>query len=168
MTGFRKSRGDSGGESRGTVGVAILGAAQLALVLWIAGASHAFEYGNEESSRPILGVVAILSVMFALSMVSLFLALRLPDTRRLTWLVLAVAIAMRSVLLWSEPIQEVDIYRYIWDGAVTSQGISPYRFSPQSITDGEQRNVEIDSLVDLLTNAPGLGSVPKLPFQEIS
>ncbi len=151
MTGFRKSRGK--------FGVAILGAAQLALVSWIAGASHVFEYGNEESSRPILGVVAILSVMFALSMASLFLALRLPDTRRLTWLILGFAIAMRSVLLWSEPIQEVDIYRYVWDGAVTSQGISPYRFSPQSITDSEQRNVEIDSLVDLLASAPGLAEV---------
>ena len=47
----------------------------------------------------------------------------------------AFAILFRIILLFSVPIQEVDLYRYIWDGVVTAEGISPYRYSPQEVED---------------------------------
>lgn len=51
----------------------------------------------------------------------------------------------RAILLWaflfrlifvpSQPIYETDHYRYLWDGYCLSQGVNPYRYSPQEILD---------------------------------
>lgn len=49
--------------------------------------------------------------------------------------VLTVALAARLALALAPPILEDDVYRYLWDGAVTLSGESPYRFSPQEIYD---------------------------------
>ena len=43
------------------------------------------------------------------------------------------AIVFRLILMFSIPIQEVDLYRYIWDGVVTAQAISPYKYSPEEV-----------------------------------
>lgn len=43
------------------------------------------------------------------------------------------AIVFRLILMFSIPIQEVDLYRYIWDGVVTAQGISPYEYAPEEV-----------------------------------
>lgn len=54
--------------------------------------------------------------------------------RQLTRLGLGVVVigglAMRSILIASPPFLEDDFYRYLWDGAVTAQGIDPYRYAP--------------------------------------
>lgn len=51
------------------------------------------------------------------------------------WLVLFImlGLVMRLSQLTSTPIYEKDFLRYLWDGAVTSSGISPYRASPSTI-----------------------------------
>ena len=36
-------------------------------------------------------------------------------------------------MLFSYPIQEVDIYRYMWDGEVQTLGVSPFKFSPNQV-----------------------------------
>lgn len=37
---------------------------------------------------------------------------------------------IRIILLLSSPVIENDFYRYMWDGAVTHEGINPYKYSP--------------------------------------
>jgi len=54
------------------------------------------------------------------------------------WAMVGWAIVFRLILMFSIPIQEVDLYRYIWDGVVTAQGISPYKYSPEEV---ERRRV---------------------------
>ena len=49
------------------------------------------------------------------------------------WLILGVGLACRVLLVFSMPIQELDLYRYIWDGATTSEGYSPYTYPPADI-----------------------------------
>ena len=39
----------------------------------------------------------------------------------------------RLLLLPSHPIQEIDLYRYIWDGEVSAAGVSPWEFSPAQV-----------------------------------
>lgn len=57
---------------------------------------------------------------------------RQPDaTRTLLWLVVGAGLAMRLVLFASEPVLEDDYQRYLWDGAVTAQGLNPYRSAPE-------------------------------------
>ena len=48
-------------------------------------------------------------------------------------IIFGFGIAFRLILLFSVPIQEVDLFRYIWDGTVISQGINPYEYSPQEV-----------------------------------
>ena len=43
------------------------------------------------------------------------------------------AIVFRAIMIGSLPIQEVDLYRYLWDGTVACQGISPFQYSPASV-----------------------------------
>ena len=57
-----------------------------------------------------------------------------------------VAIAMR-VVLWAMPgVGGWDYWRYLWDGAVTASGVSPYRYSPEAVLAGEVDEERIEQL----------------------
>lgn len=108
-----------------------------------------------------LGLVA---ACFGLYVASLFVALRAGEGRRLTWLIVAGAIGFRAILLLSQPIQEVDIYRYLWDGGVSAQGVSPFRFAPADVLAADQSQSldtggwsdDLLRLVQLRDESPGL------------
>ena len=55
-----------------------------------------------------------------------------PVARHTVWLVLAVAVAMRSMTLSAPLLLSSDLYRYVWDGRVQRAGVNPYRFVPAS------------------------------------
>jgi hypothetical protein len=59
-----------------------------------------------------------------------FLVLTQPVDRFTFPIILAVAIACRLAVLFSEPYLSTDIYRYVWDGIVQHAHISPYRYVP--------------------------------------
>ena len=44
---------------------------------------------------------------------------------------LACGLAARAILFASEPVLEDDYQRYLWDGAVTAQGLNPMRSRPR-------------------------------------
>ena len=46
------------------------------------------------------------------------------------WLIVGIAILLRLILLFTEPLLSTDIYRYVWDGRVQAWGINPYRYVP--------------------------------------
>ena len=50
----------------------------------------------------------------------------------LAW-IFAVGLILRIVMIGSTPMLEVDYNRYLWDGAVTANGLNPYRYSPEEI-----------------------------------
>jgi len=62
----------------------------------------------------------------------LVLVRRKSSLNRIIWILIIGAI-MRLVMMPSSPILEDDFYRYLWDGAVTSQGINPYQYSPHGV-----------------------------------
>ncbi len=54
----------------------------------------------------------------------------------------ALAAAMQAILVFTPPTLSDDMYRYVWDGWVQAQGISPYRYPPdapelETLRDGE-------------------------------
>ncbi|MEA1951365.1 MAG: hypothetical protein U9N87_08270 [Planctomycetota bacterium] len=76
--------------------------------------------------------------------------------------ILLTSILIRIVSLFSWPILEIDIYRYIWDGAVTLEGTSPYRYSPeQALLDEPQKHFPEDlrRLIELRKRSPALGTI---------
>jgi hypothetical protein len=75
-----------------------------------------------------LGVTAGVVYLLAVSRIT-----RLSDSTRLLIFVLAAGAVMRLVLLFSFPILENDFYRYLWDGAVTAQGVNPYVHAPADL-----------------------------------
>ena len=44
----------------------------------------------------------------------------------------ALAAAIQGLLLFTPPTLSDDMYRYVWDGRVQSQGISPYQYPPDA------------------------------------
>ena len=57
--------------------------------------------------------------------------------KMLPWII-CVGVFLRGVMFVSTPMLEDDFYRYLWDGAVLTNGINPYFYSPkQAIDDSE-------------------------------
>lgn len=122
-----------------------LAIAQLALYGVIAWQASYFEYGTDLATRPLLLVLGLFGVAFLLYLFSIATALRVSPTRYFASLLLVSSVAFRVLLLPIPPIQEIDIYRYLWDGAVTANGLSPFRFAPaQLLTHGANGDVAGD------------------------
>ncbi len=61
---------------------------------------------------------------------AVFLVLTQPVNRFTFPIILGVAIACRLIPLYADPYLSSDIYRYVWDGIVQHNHISPYRYVP--------------------------------------
>ena len=75
---------------------------------------------------------------------------------------MAAAVLFRLVMLFSCPILEIDIYRYLWDGQVAAQGESPYRYSPQQVLDakaGSNTPEQLARLAELRDSSPELKTI---------
>ncbi|MGB7291099.1 MAG: glycosyltransferase family 87 protein [Thermodesulfobacteriota bacterium] len=59
----------------------------------------------------------------------------IPSKRALIFII-GVGLALRIITIASTPILEGDYFRYLWDGAVLSKGLSPYEYSPEHVLDG--------------------------------
>lgn len=127
----------------------LLGLAGLGLVgcfYRLAGLSARFVYGQGHADRPILEVLAWMGAAFGAYAVALWVVLRVErfaGTRAFGWpgvaWVVAAAFAARLAMLCSTPIQEIDYARYLWDGASTVHGVSPFEFAPDEISPGDDR-----------------------------
>ena len=70
---------------------------------------------------------------FALYGIACFISLQSEEAdRRTLFGIFAMAALMQGVLVFSRPTLTDDMYRYVWDGRVQAQGISPYRYPPNS------------------------------------
>ena len=131
--------------------------------LGVALLSPRFEYGQDFQARPIIAVLALLAVAFAAHLLGLWSALRLPGDRRLVWTIVVAAVLFRAMLVPTAPIQEVDIYRYLWDGAVSTQGVSPFRFTPQQVIAALESDTptsnELQQVSDLCHEQPPLATI---------
>jgi len=111
----------------------LLGAVSGGLYALIARLSSRFEFSQPFAERPIPAVVGLFGAAFAVYLLAAIIAARRPVGRAQLGWIAGAAIAYRLILLPTAPIQEVDIYRYLWDGIVVSQGINPFRFPPRMV-----------------------------------
>ena len=56
---------------------------------------------------------------------------RRPSARWILPIIVLIALAARLVMVSGTPYASSDIYRYVWDGRVQTQGINPFRYAPQ-------------------------------------
>jgi hypothetical protein len=83
--------------------------------------------------RHIPEFLAIYFGAFALYAAATVVALRLPTiSNRALVAVFALAAAMMALLVLTRPVLSDDMYRYVWDGRIQAQGISPYAFPPNA------------------------------------
>ncbi|MEO6807011.1 MAG: glycosyltransferase 87 family protein [Edaphobacter sp.] len=78
----------------------------------------------------IIGFSGVSGWSCVLYLAAALLILTQPVDRFTFPIILAVAIACRLTVLFSEPYLSSDIYRYVWDGIVQHAHISPYRYVP--------------------------------------
>ncbi|MBL8796432.1 MAG: hypothetical protein JNM56_21210 [Planctomycetia bacterium] len=94
-----------------------------------------FEFQSEASDPPLpraLVLLGLATLCWLTALGVLFGGANHPDGSRLT-LILVFAVFFRLLLLPSWPIQEIDFYRYLWDGRVTLDGGNPFRYSPWAV-----------------------------------
>jgi len=63
---------------------------------------------------------------------SYFVMTHARDTRANRLIIVSAAIAMRALMLPTDPTLSDDIFRYVWDGRVQHAGINPYVFAPDA------------------------------------
>jgi len=128
----------------------------------VAALSGRFYYDSPETERPIIWVLTLFAAAFLVYLIAIWVAARVNHDRWLLGVILVSSLAFRITLLPSTPIQEIDIYRYLWDGAVLSKGVSPFRHSPQQVRDAtaeQQLDEDLSRLVRMRDSSPSLNTV---------
>ena len=115
----------------------LLWVAGLGCVSWLAYLAIAFSaqslHEAGSGGHSLLGLLALFGCAFGSYLVAIGAALRAPQTRRLLIVIAAFGILFRFTLLFSNSIEEIDLYRYLWDGAASTQGVNPFRYTPQQV-----------------------------------
>lgn len=87
-----------------------------------------FIYGEAHVSRPI--PLFLLAYLLSWGLFSISAIIIFRGTSISVWFVLGVALLLRLVLIFGNPIQEADFYRYTLDGNLLIREFNPYQFSP--------------------------------------
>ena len=137
----------------------------------IAVLSRQFVYGEGHTERPILLVLGIFGLAFGCYLAAIWMAVRARPNWRLLGLILAGSVLFRITLLFTQPIQEIDIYRYIWDGEVAVRGISPFRYSPQQVLEASPDEVlpdDLRRLVEVRDSSPAVATIlSRIHYEEL-
>src|SRR6266498_1087092 len=65
--------------------------------------------------------------------IACFIALRSEEVdQRILYAIFLLTAVMQGTLIFARPTLSDDMYRYVWDGRVQAQGISPYRYPPNA------------------------------------
>ncbi|MDB5342054.1 MAG: putative integral rane protein [Schlesneria sp.] len=116
---------------------------------------------SEAHGHDLLVLLALFGVAFGLYLT----AVRIATATTNRWLLAILwigAVAFRLTLLLSDPIEEIDLYRYVWDGAVTNVGVSPFRYAPQQVLGSSADDPlpdDLNRLVQLRDASPELTAV---------
>ncbi|MFB3902078.1 MAG: glycosyltransferase 87 family protein [Acidobacteriota bacterium] len=97
-------------------------------------------YGSPHLHLPLYVLTAVIHL------VAVLVCRQARDSRPALVFVVLLALLLRLVVCLTPESREADYYRYMWDGALTAHGISPYRFSPARILRGEVKSAEVVKL----------------------
>lgn len=89
-----------------------------------------FDYASNLAQAPIIEFVLIQFCAGIVFLALLAIIPRVDCTRGHIVFLIAIGLLMRAILLPSEPILEIDFYRYLWDGGVLANAFNPYSMAP--------------------------------------
>jgi len=135
--------------------IALIGA----LMFYIRTLSPGFVLGTTTIEHPYIPFVAALMLAGCLWVVMIPLLKQISFSNKTLWLILFISLIYKSFFVGSTPIYEDDWNRYLWDGAVTSKGYSPYAYSPVDIIEGQ--NSEDKALSELAAFAAEHDMIPE-------
>ena len=122
-------------------------------LLFVRGLTEAFKPGTTTSDHPALAFCLALGLA-GLAWLNLLRVFRRPVTGPrgqapgyILPVLILTGLFLRLIFLVSNPVYENDYKRYLWDGAVTASGQSPYVYSPSEVFEAAR---------------PGAASVPDL------
>lgn len=137
-----------------------LGAVIWGLLVWILLLGESYQYEVPNSERPILLVTSLLFTASVISIMGVWLGLKIMRTNRsLLPVIVVFAISFRLVQLFAPPFQEVDSYRYIWDGITSTSGVSPYRYSPHQVLEEQGQDEQLNALQNQVLDSPAQATI---------
>ena len=95
-----------------------------------------FDRGIEPIQMPIGSMVTVFlitAIGFTIFAPLLVLRQAASDHRALLLLILLVGVVLRLAFFGAPTLLEDDYNRYLWDGAVTANGMNPYTYSPEQV-----------------------------------
>ena len=92
--------------------------------------SYSFSWDHPLADRPVLTFTTGLLCATGVSLLALREAVHCQTAAHISGIIVGLAIIMRVIMVPSHPIQELDIYRYIWDGLAVTETGNPWQFSP--------------------------------------
>ena len=122
-----------------------LGGLLLAGMLGLAALSFAFPYGRAIEDMPVIIYVGLALVTGAVWICLPFQIRRASLRRHSLIAIILIGLAMRGAMFFSLPVLEDDSYRYLWDGAVTAQGLDPYAIAPGEVSSASILGVETET-----------------------
>jgi hypothetical protein len=130
--------------------------------------SQQFVYGEGHAERPIIAFLLIISAAFLIYIWAVWSSIKGP-WQASAFVIIGFAILFRIIFFFSNPIQENDFYRYLWDGRVVAAGINPYLTSPDGIDDNTDKNVLVEKLRKLRDSDPYLKETvfPRIGHSEV-
>lgn len=131
------------------------------VIAWLSGS---FIYGKGHLHRPIIAFLFVYAGAFGCYLLAVRTLLQLPQRQdkehsSTVWIILGFALLFRGVLLFSNPIQEDDFYRYLWDGKVVASGLNPYRFAPRTVQEKNSRHEELTAYAQLAEDDPHMAFI---------
>lgn len=119
---------------------ALIGAA----LLYVRIIAVEFRLGTNTFQHPYTGFVGALIVAGAVWLGLIWLIpkfdLDRAKTKKLLLHIIGIGLAFRILFIGSTPIYENDWNRYLWDGAVVTQGINPYQYAPTEVVNADQNS----------------------------
>ena len=137
----------------------LAGAGLLGLILVVCYLSQSFSY-ERTKGRPIVEFFSVSLVACLISLLGLLLGLRIVGNRkRVFGVIIFFAVVLRLAFVFTNPILEIDYYRYLWDGIAANNGVSPYKFSPETVLGGNLDDPQLEKLQQLIEEQPTLKTV---------
>ena len=110
-------------------------------LLYVRIIAHAFRVGTTTADHP-FGLFVTVMLLAGFAWIGLIPVLKKQSKQTLesqngehkwVWSIVVIGLGFRALFFGSVPIYEDDWNRYLWDGAVITQGIDPFAYSPNSV-----------------------------------